>query len=243
MIKNLYLFTGANNVGKSHTMLVLAKLLAMLNKNVAVIDGTKDQGVYNYFNYNKDVENNRALKNLKPIIREDISIFANDPIQREDINFEILKSFKFDNYDLVFIEADEYTSEKLISYAKRIFLVQNSDKDKLLRNVNLLKRVNIDADKLTFIFNQILENKFDIMYLLNSLVQNLYNRAALINNEFIDIPYYEDDIILSLNNKVDGRISIKNYSDDFKHAMFDLINKVITISDKEFNKLMRNGRV
>ncbi|HAG44319.1 MAG TPA: hypothetical protein DCL31_14595, partial [Clostridium sp.] len=73
---DISLFIGANGTGRSHTMIILAKILAKLGNDVLVIDTTNSQGIFNYFEYNVDVESEVALTEFNPIIREEISILV-----------------------------------------------------------------------------------------------------------------------------------------------------------------------
>ncbi|MBY6773695.1 hypothetical protein [Clostridium botulinum] len=239
-----YLYIGASNVGKSHTMLALSKILSLLNKNVAVFDLTKSQGSYNYYNYNLEVESDRALSELKPIIRDNVSIFVNNP--NLNLEVDVNKIFKYDlkKFDYVFIEVDEESATKdLLSKVDKVFLIQNYDKDKLIKNNNLIKKLKVNGEKITFIFNQILESKFDKVYLIDMLMENLNNKVGLLNNGDVEIPFCEEDLILSSNNKVDGVLHLKDYSDEFKIAMFELVSKVMEVDNKKFNKIMNGRRV
>ncbi|WP_454053331.1 hypothetical protein [Clostridium sp. Marseille-Q7071] len=236
---NINLFIGANGTGRSHTMLILAKILARLNNNVLVIDTTKSQGVFNYFEYNTDVESEVALTELDPIIREEISILVDNPLNnRLDIDYKtLLENVELNKYNYIFIEVDGVVDSTLIQESSKIFMVQNSDKDKLIRNKKILKEINIDSTKLHFIFNQIVDSRYDKSYLLENLFSSLNNKIAVLNNEDIEIPFLEEDLIWSYENKLDGKISLKGYSGDFKKAMYELINIITSVDNKTFKKI------
>ena len=111
------LFIGADGTGRTHSMLVIGKVLADLNNEVIVIDNTRSKGVFNYFEYNSDLENN----NSNEVVRENITIKCNI----DDINeIEKLKA------DYVLIEDDKNNFENLNDFFK-VFIIQNYDKDKL----------------------------------------------------------------------------------------------------------------
>lgn len=242
------LFMGADGTGRSHTMLILAKILAKLGNNVLVVDTTKGQGIFNYFEYNNDIENEVALTNLDPIIREDISILVDNPLgNRLEINFKaLLDELKTNEYDYVFIEVDTAVDNRLIQEVNKIFIVQNSDKDKLLKNKNILRccnSLNVDSAKIHFVFNQIVDGRCDKAYLSQELFSSLNNKIAFLDNQDIEIPFEEEDLIWSYENKMDGKLSLKGYSADFKNAMYELTNIITPVDSKVFKKITSERRV
>lgn|GEM_PF-1557429 len=241
------LFMGADGTGRSHTMLILAKILAKLGNNVLVVDTTKGQGIFNYFEYNTDIENEVALTSLDPIIREDISILVNNPSNnRLEINFNLLDELKTNEYDYVFIEVDTVVDNRLIQESNKIFIVQNSDKDKLLRNKNILRCCNsldVDSSKIHFVFNQIVDSRYDKSYLSQELFSSLNNKIAFLDNQDIEIPFEEEDLIWSYENKMDGKLSLKGYSVDFKNAMYELTNMITPVDSKAFKKITSERRI
>jgi len=238
---------GADGTGRSHTMLILAKILAKLGNNVLVVDTTKGQGIFNYFEYNTDIENEVALTSLDPIIREDISILVNNPSNnRLEINFNLLDELKTNEYDYVFIEVDTVVDNRLIQESNKIFIVQNSDKDKLLRNKNILRCCNsldVDSSKIHFVFNQIVDSRYDKSYLSQELFSSLNNKIAFLDNQDIEIPFEEEDLIWSYENKMDGKLSLKGYSVDFKNAMYELTNMITPVDSKAFKKITSERRI
>lgn len=244
------LFAGGNGTGRSHTMLILAKILAKLGNNVLVIDTTKSQGVFNYFEYNTDVESEIALTNLDPIIREEISILVDNPLNdnKTDINYKaILKELELKKYNYVFIEVDETVDNRLIKESNKIFIIQNSDKSQLVRNKNILKYysniLSKDTSKIHFIFNQIVDSRYDKSYLLQELISCSENKVALLDNVDIEIPFIEEDLIWSYENKMDGKISLKGYSGDFKNSLYELTNIITPVDAKMFKKIINERRI
>lgn len=237
---DISLFIGANGTGRSHTMIILAKILAKLGNDVLVIDTTNSQGIFNYFEYNTDIESGVALTKFNPIIREEISILVDNPLNcnRLDIDYKtLLENVELNKYNYIFIEVDGVVDNRLVKESSRIFMIQNSDKDKLIRNKKILKELNIDSTKLHFIFNQIVDSRYDKSYLLEELLSSLNNKIAVLNNEDVEIPFLEEDLIWSYENKLDGKISLKGYSEDFRKAMYELTNIITFVDSKTFKKI------
>ncbi|ARC84434.1 cobQ/CobB/MinD/ParA nucleotide binding domain protein [Clostridium argentinense CDC 2741] len=237
---DISLFIGANGTGRSHTMIILAKILAKLGNDVLVIDTTNSQGIFNYFEYNVDVESEVALTEFDPIIREEISILVDNPLNcnRLDIDYKtLLENVELNRYNYIFIEVDGVVDSRLIKESSRIFMVQNSDKDKLIRNKKILNELNIDSTKLHFIFNQIVDSRYDKSYLLEELFSSLNNKIAIMDNEDVEIPFLEEDLIWSYENKLDGKISLKGYSEDFRKAMYELTNIITFVDSRTFKKI------
>jgi len=237
---DISLFIGANGTGRSHTMIILAKILAKLGNDVLVIDTTNSQGIFNYFEYNVDVESEVALTEFNPIIREEISILVDNPLNcnRLDIDYKtLLENVELNRYNYIFIEVDGVVDSRLIKESSRIFMVQNSDKDKLIRNKKVLNELNIDSTKLHFIFNQIVDSRYDKSYLLEELFSSLNNKIAIMDNEDVEIPFLEEDLIWSYENKLDGKISLKGYSEDFRKAMYELTNIITFVDSRTFKKI------
>ncbi len=237
---DISLFIGANGTGRSHTMIILAKILAKLGNDVLVIDTTNSQGIFNYFEYNVDVESEVALTEFNPIIREEISILVDNPLNcnRLDMDYKtLLENVELNRYNYIFIEVDGVVDSRLIKESSRIFMVQNSDKDKLIRNKKVLNELNIDSTKLHFIFNQIVDSRYDKSYLLEELFSSLNNKIAIMDNEDVEIPFLEEDLIWSYENKLDGKISLKGYSEDFRKAMYELTNIITFVDSRTFKKI------
>ncbi len=237
---DISLFIGANGTGRSHTMIILAKILAKLGNDVLVIDTTNSQGIFNYFEYNVDVESEVALTEFDPIIREEISILVDNPLNCNglDIDYKtLLENVELNRYNYIFIEVDGVVDSRLIKESSRIFMVQNSDKDKLIRNKKNLNELNIDSTKLHFIFNQIVDSRYDKSYLLEELFSSLNNKIAIMDNEDVEIPFLEEDLIWSYENKLDGKISLKGYSEDFRKAMYELTNIITFVDSRTFKKI------
>jgi len=237
---DISLFIGANGTGRSHTMIILAKILAKLGNDVLVIDTTNSQGIFNYFEYNVDVESEVALSEFNPIIREEISILVDNPLNcnRLDMDYKtLLENVELNRYNYIFIEVDGVVDSRLIKESSRIFMVQNSDKDKLIRNKKVLNELNIDSTKLHFIFNQIVDSRYDKSYLLEELFSSLNNKIAIMDNEDVEIPFLEEDLIWSYENKLDGKISLKGYSEDFRKAMYELTNIITFVDSRTFKKI------
>ncbi|MBD8045841.1 hypothetical protein [Clostridium faecium] len=225
------LFLGANNTGKTHIMLVVGKILTELKNEVLLIDNSSSKGVYNYFNYNTDVESEIAATSQE-IVRENICIRSNiGKIQEEQ-------------YDYILIESDN-VNQNLNAFSK-VFIVQNYDKDKLIKNKEIIKHYNNSSDfcNVHFVFNQMLQNVSDREYLFQELIEVMKNKTQILKNEDIEIPFLEEDLIVSSLNKFNGGIKLKKYSGDFKQSIFQLINFIMDteIDNKKFKKIIEERR-
>lgn len=226
-----FLFLGSNGVGKTHLMLILAKILSKSGKEVLVLDDN-NIGSYNYFNYNNDVEDEIAVtKEKTEIIRDNIEI---------KFGFENNKDI-IEKYDYVFVEKNNEGIN--LKYFDKVFFMQNYDKEKLVRNKNIIKYYkDYDFVNTHFIFNQMLDVTMDKECLLNELVEEVKNKTQMINNEDFEIRFNEVDLMMSTINKFNGIIKLKNYSDDFKEQIFEIINVFEKFDNKEFKKIIEGRR-
>lgn len=225
---NLSVFLGTQGTGKSHIMIYTAKMLANGGKNVLVVDGTSDQGLYNFFNFNRDLETDLE----KPFIREEIEIIARNPLTHKTTDYGFLSNINFDKYDAVLIEIDKIIENHLFIKPKNVFLIQNFDKVKLIRNKNLIENLQKNI-KVKIIFNQVIECKLKKEY--------IYEFLGLGKTQAYEIPFNESDIQISYNSKMDGRLHLKKYSYDFKHTIFQIANEIIPLGkDKKLFKKLIN---
>lgn len=241
VFNKMVIFAGTQNTGKSQNMLATAVILALLNKKVLVIDTTKDQGLFSYFNFNEDLDENMSLDKLKPFVRHDIEIMVNNPVEEVKVNYSSFSNFNFNEYDYIFVEVDETMNDTWIEQAKMILFFQSSDKATLYKNKEILERIAryTDVEKLEFIYNQYVDCKASKDYLLNHLIQDIkHKKYELACKDDIEIPYESENMIISLNNKVDGKLNLKKYSRDYKEALFEIVNLLIEVNEKTFKRLV-----
>ncbi|MEG2609106.1 MAG: hypothetical protein RSA91_00360 [Bacilli bacterium] len=219
------LFLGADGTGKSHTLLNVAKVLEEENKRVLVVDLSWNQGINSYFDF--EIEN-EVEKELDVKVRDNIDIYN----FKNEINISELLKLDMKVYDYVLVESDFNLDERVLSFADKILLLQNFDKDKLIKNVSLVNRLGEHTSKLSIILNQALDNRIDTSYFLDDLIQAAPNRATFINSKQFEIPLDERDIKVALENKVDGRLNLKNYSKDFKLAIKEIALNIKEESEK-----------
>lgn len=223
------LFLGADGTGRSHTLLNVAKMLEEENKKVLVVDLSWSQGLNSYFDF--EIEN-EIEKDLDIRIRENIDIYK----FKKEVNISDLLKLDLKGYDYVFIEGDLNLDERVLNFADKIFLLQNFDKDKLIKNVSLISKLGEHTSKLSIVLNQVVDNRIDISYFLDDLIQAAFNRAVLINCKQFEIPLIERDIQVALENKIDGRLRIKNYSKDFRLAIKEIMLEVVREEEEYTNK-------
>ena len=96
--------------------------------------------------------------------------------------------------------------------------------------VNTFKNVH-------FIFNQMMCTTTDREFLLSQLVGNI-KKSGILDNEDIEIPFNQEDFINVSINKFNGHIKLKNYSNEFKQALYQLINLINKVESREFRKVI-----
>lgn len=221
------LFLGADGTGRSHTLLNVAKMLEEENKKVLVVDLSWSQGLNSYFDF--EIEN-EVERDLDIRIRENIDIYN----FKNEVNVSEILNLDLKGYDYVFIEGDANLDERVLSFADKIFLLQNFDKDKLIKNMSLLNNLGDYISKVSVVLNQVIDNRIDTSYFLDDLMQASSNKAAFINIRQFEIPLIERDIQVALENKIDGRLKLKEYSKDFKLAIKEIMLEVV--SEEEYTK-------
>lgn len=249
VFNKMIIFAGTQNTGKSHNMLATAVILSRLNKGkdkshghrILVIDTTKDQGVFSCFNFNLDLDEDMSLEKLNPFVRHDIEIMVNNPAKHDKVNYSAFESFDFSGYDYIFVEVDETMNDDWIREARMILFFQSSDKATLYKNKEILECIAkiTEVGKLEFIYNQYLDCKASKDYLLSYLIEDIrMKKYELIQKDDIEIPYEPENMIVALNNKVDGKLNLKKYSRDYKEALFEIVNLLIEVSEKTFKRLI-----
>lgn len=230
---------GGPKTGKSTTLLFLSKILAKNNKKVLLIDTTKNQGIYSFFNYNFEIESECPLNTGNVVVRDDFDIVFTKPSINSKFDFKKLNKFNFNEYDYVFIEGDEFIDKDLISKADNVCLFQDTDKHTLLFNKLTLKNLNIDANKLIVIFNNLLATKFDTDIFLNEIISVVNNSVDGLNAIY-ELPFTDTDLLLTMENKFDGKLKLKKYSDIWKESLFDIVEHFDkSINSKLFKKFIR----
>jgi cellulose biosynthesis protein BcsQ len=235
----MYIFLGVNGAGKSHLLLSTARVLSAKGNNVLAIDTTKNQSMYSWFNYNYELEDEQALHYLKPIVRSDIDILADNPTIHVKVDYKKLESYNLNSYDFILIEGDESTNDEWLSKANKIFLVVNSEKNNIHKLAKMMKEKSkyIDKKNLNIVFNQYLDSKLNKDYVYNKIIDSVDDKFSFIDSTDIEIPFDSNDMITTQNNKMDGKIGLNNYSYDYKSGIFELVNFITPLSSKEFKNL------
>lgn len=232
-----YIFIGANRVGKSNLILSIATVLAKLNKKVLVIDTTLSQGMKSFFDFNFQLEPKDPLRNLIPVVREEFNILFTDTVPENKFDFTKLNKINFDIYDYVFIEADKYLDKNLIHSAEKIYLLQDYDKDTLIKNKEMLTKFKCELSKLQIIFINKIENICDNMYFLSELIPCM-NKVFKGRNDDIEIDFSEHDYANILESKIDGHIYLSDFSNEYKVSLFEIVNTITEVSPKKFQKVV-----
>lgn len=248
---NINVVFGADSEARSHLVLYVSKLLSAAGKKILVIDSTIRQSIYFNFNYN-ELESKRAIFDIRPIIREDIEILCNDPYIKfnimdiEDNNqkmtfafkpsfktdvrldvFEILSNIDTESYDAIIVEADENINYRLYAESDKRFLVQDSNKDVLMRNAHLMvDLVKTKGAKETYFVHVVngYKSKMNMDYIENNLKIEL--------NKNIDFHYGFEDMNISLDNKIDGRLSLREFSLAHNESIFNIADLIVPIKEQ-----------
>lgn len=229
-----YIFIGGERTGKSTMILSLAHILSKVDKNILIIDTTRSQGIYSFYNYNNDIENS------KKIIRENCEIIISNPCEVcfANFDFSMLRQLDMNKYDYIFIEADHYFDVQLLDTVEKIFLFQDGDKHSLLKSKYILEKLknykSLD-EKLIAVFSIFYDAKFDINYFTNEL----NSKDVLIKNNYTEIGFAEDDVTNILQSKLEGKLNIRDFSTDYKEALYSIINEIEKINEKQFRKFIK----
>jgi DNA helicase HerA-like ATPase len=215
------IFFGSSGTGKTHIASSIARALARNSHKVLVVDATQHQGMYHNFTFNKDIEKAINPDKPEPFIREQFDIIAFDYKKYDEFNQKnFLKNIKYEGYEHVFIEVEEPVEMGFIKGDAKFFLIQNLDAVALIRNKDILDRNNsLREAKLHIVFNQFYWSKLKMDYINKQLgTKDIAN---------IILPYSFDDVKVSCNNKVDGKINISKYSQDQKMALFEILTYIV----------------
>lgn len=201
-----YFFLGSRCVGKSHLILYTAKVISRLDKKVLVVDATSSEGVSGFFNINSDIEMKSNY-----LEREGFDIVfignASDEKLIEFINKENEK------YDYVLIEYDKEISQLITDDSDKIILIQNFDKTNLLNNKIIIKD-GLENKSICLVLNMAMDCKLKKKYILNYL--------KIDSEKIIEIPFIDTDYKASIDNKMDGRLNFKKFSEEHNKSILEI---------------------
>lgn len=232
----LNIFWGTYQVGKSHTMLYVAKMLVDTGRKVLLIDATKTQSLFNYFSYNMNIEEQAALDKYTAFTRNEIDILANNPLIHNQGALKLQANINYESYDYILVEADETIDNQMIAHAKNLFVIQNSDYDKLKRNINMLNKFNLIDKNLILVLNQFMKCKLKKAYILDEYVKCL--KLQMFDSNIIEIPYNAHNAIAAMNNKYDGILNLRGYDNSFKQNIFELVKLIAYIDNTLYRKII-----
>lgn len=205
-------FLGAEGVGKSHIITCTAKILANAGKKVLVVDTSKSQNLFFYFNLHK------SLIEKGPVEVEGFDLMVNSPYDGEPVYID-LDSVK-GNYDYILLEAGKEVNVRVVFGAEHKFLIQDFDHINLIKNKHFVEELykNKGAFEMHLVFNQSVPSKMKFVYAEKYLALSIGKR--------MDIPFSLKDFIAEKNNKVDQRVFLKGFSDMHNAALFDIANLI-----------------
>lgn len=222
----VHLFIGANHVGKSHLMLYTAKFLTNAGQKVIVLDSTSSQGILRFFHINPEIEKPHTSK----ILREGFDILGS-------YQMDTISEITEDAYQVVLIEAGPDCAIPLLKIAQSIFLVQNFDHGVLMENKEMLRKLQKERDeksleKTWLIYNQTVKCKFKADYGVQTL--------GFKPKGTIEVPFHEGDYKASLDNKMDGKLTLKRFSAEHNSAIYEISNTITTLpkDNKSLKKLL-----
>lgn len=234
----MYTFIGAERVGKSHTVLSVSKILTLMGYNVLLIDSTTSQGILEYFSLKDAANLITQFEVPKTYVAEDIEIISGEKMLSLS---KLDASGMLNNYDYVFVETNDTDTANLYEKSKKIFLVCNCDKTNIFGNKSILDSIE-DKTKIFIIFNQLMQGKNYRDFIYNVLLSDLPNSCALLKNNDVEIPFFENDVFVSHANRIDGIFKLKDYSQEYKQAIHKIVSLIREVDTKDYKKVMNSRR-
>lgn len=151
---------------------------------------------------------------------------------------KMLSKTNFNKYDYVFIEADKNIDKKFINDAKKVFLLQDWDKDTLEKNKKILNKLKIELSRLQIVFVNKIDGICDNMYFLSELIPCVSNKFQS-RNEDIEFYFSEQDFYNITESKIDGHIYLSDFTDEYKAAVFNVVNQITEITPRQFKKIVK----
>ncbi|NJD01828.1 MAG: hypothetical protein FIA99_04360 [Ruminiclostridium sp.] len=219
----IILITGGRRAGKSHILLYTAKVLANAGFKVLAADATIDGDILSFFNINYSLEDRFKLDGSSVITREGFDIMA----PGMQLDADLLEPQEADK-DFILIETDRVLSIPPYVPVQTV-LVQDMDKENLyslkaITHQNLKNNTEMPA---CILINNYIRCKLSLKYICHTLSTS--------PEQLYIIPMDIRNTAKALNNRVDGRLSLKGFTTEHNRSVFSLACEVSEIENNRKN--------
>ena len=256
--KKVIVVVGANKSGSTFMVNAIANNISEKHINTAIIDMTKDKGLY--FIYNGDDHKLRkiALECMRKLSEgidtfipagKFLKIYTSVPgsVEENRKNYKhktLIETVKKNN-NLILIDADFSTPFEYFEQASEIYVVQDLDILKLQETTMFLRELKnrkVDMSKIKVIINKYVKTVLTPKKIIEGL--SYYNDPEmsfvdeLLNGKVIYsiVPYSLENYALYIESLYKNNISYKMYTQDFKNAIEELCMQIYPVGKTELRK-------
>ena len=249
--KKVVVLVGANKSGTTFLVNAISNNMAAKQVNTAILDMTKDRGVY--YIYNRDEQKLRriALECLKKLSEGVDTFIPADKFlrvytavpgtleeNRKNLKHKMLLETVKRNNNLVIVDADFSTPVEYFEQASEIYIVQDLDILKLQETTMFLRELKnrqIDMSKIKIIINKYVKTALTPKKIVEGL--SYYNDPEmsfvdeLLNGKVIYsiIPYRMENYANYVEGLYRNNINYKMYTQDFKDAIESLCMQIYPV--------------
>ena len=249
--KKVVVLVGANKSGTTFLVNAISNNMAAKQVNTAILDMTKDRGVY--YIYNRDEQKLRriALECLKKLSEGVDTFIPADKFlrvytavpgtleeNRKNLKHKTLLETVKRNNNLVIVDADFSTPVEYFEQASEIYIVQDLDILKLQETTMFLRELKnrqIDMSKIKIIINKYVKTALTPKKIVEGL--SYYNDPEmsfvdeLLNGKVIYsiIPYRMENYANYVEGLYRNNINYKMYTQDFKDAIESLCMQIYPV--------------
>ena len=249
--KKVVVLVGANKSGTTFLVNAISNNMAAKQVNTAILDMTKDRGVY--YIYNRDEQKLRriALECLKKLSEGVDTFIPADKFlrvytavpgtleeNRKNLKHKTLMETVKRNNNLVIVDADFSTPVEYFEQASEIYIVQDLDILKLQETTMFLRELKnrqIDMSKIKIIINKYVKTALTPKKIVEGL--SYYNDPEmsfvdeLLNGKVIYsiIPYRMENYANYVEGLYRNNINYKMYTQDFKDAIESLCMQIYPV--------------
>ena len=261
--KKVVVLVGANKSGTTFLVNAISNNMAAKQVNTAILDMTKDRGVY--YIYNRDEQKLRriALECLKKLSEGVDTFIPADKFlrvytavpgtleeNRKNLKHKMLLETVKRNNNLVIVDADFSTPVEYFEQASEIYIVQDLDILKLQETTMFLRELKnrqIDMSKIKIIINKYVKTALTPKKIVEGL--SYYNDPEmsfvdeLLNGKVIYsiIPYRMENYANYVEGLYRNNINYKMYTQDFKDAIESLCMQIYPVGRTAPVQKMRRG--
>ena len=261
--KKVVAVVGPNKSGTTFILNAIADNITEKKVPTAILDMTKDKGVY--YIYNRDDSKLRkialdCMKNLSNGIdsfipvNKYLHVYTSIPgtLEENRRNYKhktLLETVKRNN-NLILMDCDFTTPFEYFEQASEIYIVQDLDILKLQETTMFLRELkskNIDMSKIRVVINRYVKTVLTPKRLIEGL--SYYNDPEM---SFVDelltgkviytvVPYSLENYAKYIEGLYKNNISYKTYSQDFKDAIEQLCLQIYPVNGSQTQATKRRG--